>query len=163
MASGGVILMMEGAPHLRQMPDGTPCWCVSSVAMHEDWVHSPTCLTYRQMFDALRAEVADQPPPVHNDSPAIWDLVVADMVERNEVGTQRYGTPLQAFNGRKPLVDAYQEGLDLVVYLRARIREDEVRAVAIAGLLDLARSVEIDAGWDTSGYSLALEVIKVLG
>lgn len=31
--------------------------------------------------------------------------------------------PLQAHNGRDPLVDAYQEALDLVVYLRQAIEE----------------------------------------
>ena len=34
-----------------------------------------------------------------------------------------HGTPLQAHNGRDPLVDAYQEALDLAVYLRQAIEE----------------------------------------
>lgn len=38
-------------------------------------------------------------------------------------GRQKYGTPLTADNGRDPLVDAYQEALDLVVYLRQAIEE----------------------------------------
>lgn len=64
-----------------------------------------------------------QPDPIHNDLPAVWDLVVRDMNERNIEGTKKYGTPLQPFNGRDPLVDAYQEALDLVVYLRTAIYE----------------------------------------
>lgn len=67
--------------------------------------------------------VLDQPPPTPNDKPAVWGLVIADMHERDKVGRQRYGTPLQPHNGRDALVDAYQEGLDLVVYLRQRIEE----------------------------------------
>lgn len=67
--------------------------------------------------------VADQPPPVPSNRPAVWGLVMADMRERDAVGRARYGTPLQAFNGRDPLVDAYQEALDLVVYLRQAIEE----------------------------------------
>jgi hypothetical protein len=31
--------------------------------------------------------------------------------------------PLQAHNGRNALIDAYQEALDLVVYLRQAIEE----------------------------------------
>jgi hypothetical protein len=45
------------------------------------------------------------------------------MVARDHVGRARYGTPLQAHNGRDALVDAYQEALDLVVYLRQAIEE----------------------------------------
>lgn len=68
-------------------------------------------------------DIADQPPPVPNDRPSVWDLVIADMRERDGVGQARYGTPLQAHNGRDALVDAYQEALDLVVYLRQAIEE----------------------------------------
>lgn len=62
-------------------------------------------------------------PPTPNDRTPIWDLVVADMQERDRIGTGKYGTPLQAHNGRDALVDAYQEALDLVVYLRQAIEE----------------------------------------
>lgn len=67
--------------------------------------------------------IEDQQPPVPNESRPIWELVVEDMQERDQVGRQRYGTPLQAGNGRDALVDAYQEALDLVVYLRQAIEE----------------------------------------
>lgn len=67
--------------------------------------------------------IEDQPPPLPNDRPAIVDLVVADMIERKRIGIERYGTPLQPFNGRDSLVDAYQEALDLVMYLRQTIEE----------------------------------------
>lgn len=69
----------------------------------------------------------DQPAPIPNDTVAIWDLVIDDMRERHLVGVDRYGTPLQAFNGRNSLKDAYAEVLDLSVYLRQRIREDDLR------------------------------------
>lgn len=70
---------------------------------------------------------AEQPPPVKNDREPVWDAVVRDMVERNEVGKAKYGTPLQPFNGRDCLVDAYQEALDLVVYLKQAIIERDGR------------------------------------
>jgi hypothetical protein len=66
---------------------------------------------------------AEQPAPQANNSTPIWDLVIADMYERDHVGRQRYGTPLQANNGRDALIDAYQEALDLVVYLRQLIEQ----------------------------------------
>lgn len=51
----------------------------------------------------------------------------ADMRERDATGRARYGTPLQPFNGRRALVDAYQELLDAAVYLRQHLYELEGR------------------------------------
>jgi len=69
--------------------------------------------------------IQEQSAPQHSDRPAIWDLVIKDMNDRNEQGTAKYGTPLQAFNGRNALWDAYQEALDLCVYLRQKIEEEK--------------------------------------
>jgi hypothetical protein len=66
---------------------------------------------------------APQPPPNQNDEPIVWDLVIHDMRERDSLGTQKYHTHLQPFNGREALIDAYQEVLDLAVYLRQLIYE----------------------------------------
>lgn len=50
----------------------------------------------------------EQPAPLDGNAPATWDLVIAD-------------------NGRDHLVDAYQEALDLAVYLRAEIEKRKKR------------------------------------
>lgn len=85
----------------------------------------------------------EQPKPIAAERTPAWDLVIAyvkqvfppadeepivktilaDMAERDQVGRQRYGMPLTAFNGRDQLVDAYQEGLDYAVYLMAKLDE----------------------------------------
>lgn len=64
-----------------------------------------------------------EPAPIKNDNPAIWDLVMKDIRERDEYGQRKYNTRLQPFNGRDALIDAYQEALDLIVYLRQLIYE----------------------------------------
>ncbi len=64
-----------------------------------------------------------EPNPVLNESTPIWDLVILDMKARDNEGRKKYGTPLQAHNGRRPLVDAYQETLDLAVYIRQELEE----------------------------------------
>lgn len=64
-----------------------------------------------------------QPAPINTTGVAVWDLVMQDMQKRNEFGIKKYGTPLQAFNGRDVLQDAYEEALDLAVYLRQAIEE----------------------------------------
>lgn len=65
----------------------------------------------------------EQPLPVRNDRVAIQSLVRADLETREQVGISRYGTSLQAHNGRDALRDAYEEALDLACYLRQLIEE----------------------------------------
>lgn len=76
-------------------------------------------------LDVPKTPNTPQPAPEPNDHPHIVDLVVSDLVERKAMGMEKYKTPLQPFNGRKPLVDAYQELLDQCVYLRQRLYEDD--------------------------------------
>jgi len=64
-----------------------------------------------------------EPTPKKNTEPAVWDLVLIDMIERDSEGFRKYGTRLQPHNGRDVLTDAYQEALDLAVYLRQAIYE----------------------------------------
>ena len=59
--------------------------------------------------------------PKRTEEPSVHDLVAADIAERKAFGLEKYGTVLQAGNGRDHLVDAYQEALDLCCYLRAAI------------------------------------------
>ncbi len=61
--------------------------------------------------------------PTPNDGISIQMLVRADLHKRERVGRERYGTSLQAFNGRDALRDAYEEALDLACYLRQAIAE----------------------------------------
>ena len=51
---------------------------------------------------------------------------MTDLEQRRELGVSRYGTALQPFNGRDMLRDAYEEVLDLAVYLRGVIEERDV-------------------------------------
>ena len=67
--------------------------------------------------------VKEQPKPRVNDTTPIVDLVKIDLEERRRKGVETYGAPLQAWNGRDALVDAYEEALDLCCYLRQAIQE----------------------------------------
>jgi hypothetical protein len=53
----------------------------------------------------------------------IWPLVLADIEARVEAGQAKYGPVLQSHNGHDALMDAYQEAIDLVLYLRQLIEE----------------------------------------
>lgn len=67
-----------------------------------------------------------QPEPTPNNQPAIADLVIADMEARKQLGIDRYGAPLQAFNGRDGLNDLYEELLDGANYIRQVIEEQAI-------------------------------------
>lgn len=80
----------------------------------------------------------EQPLPRASNGPSMHDLVAADLTvlaggaaaaaalaRRKQVGLERYGQMLQAFNGRDAARDAREEVLDLLVYLRQVIEEGQ--------------------------------------
>ena len=71
-----------------------------------------------------REAIRDQPQPSGEGKPII-EMVVEDMIERSKKGERKYGEKLKANNGRDGLIDAYQEALDLTLYLRQEIEEDK--------------------------------------
>lgn len=98
---------------------------IEAMAKGRGFSHPKDTLLLVAEVRRLRASAAvkDQPAPSPNTSKPIWELVIKDMQERDLMGRERYGTPLQAHNGRDALTDAYQEALDLAVYLRQAIEE----------------------------------------
>lgn len=83
------------------------------------------------MTEKLKQREGDQPLPVVNDYPDIQSAVIADIETRRQVGISRYGVALQQFNGRDTVRDAYEEAMDLTIYLRSVIAErDDVEGVA---------------------------------
>lgn len=65
-----------------------------------------------------------QKKPKVNGHPRVVDLVRTDLDARLRAGIRTYGTPLQPFNGRSALRDAYEEALDLAIYLRQLLFEE---------------------------------------
>lgn len=53
----------------------------------------------------------------------LFEEVKKDLDERNQLGYQSYGGPMEPHDGRDALVEAYQEALDLVMYLKKAIVE----------------------------------------
>jgi hypothetical protein len=74
------------------------------------------------MSDAL---LRTQPAPAPNDRPLVRDVVIKDLTNLCEHRRVKYGTHLQPYNGRDALWDAYEEALDLCLYLRQALMERE--------------------------------------
>jgi hypothetical protein len=85
----------------------------------------PTNVGAVREIEILMADsfVDPQPASIPNGNPSIQDLVIVDLQRRKEQGQEKYGTVLQGFNGRDPLIDAYQEAIDLCQYLRQALFE----------------------------------------
>lgn len=93
-----------------------------------------------------------QPHP-KSDGRDLWPLVIDDMKDRDRLGKAKYGIGLRPHNGRNALIDAYQEVLDLSVYLRQEIEEQQT----LSDALDSLRKIP---GFEKSSLS---DVGKVLG
>jgi hypothetical protein len=57
-------------------------------------------------------------------------MVAEDLEARKQLGLKRYGSLLQPNNGRDNLQDAYEEVLDLCVYLKTEIEERRLRGTS---------------------------------
>jgi len=53
------------------------------------------------------------------------ELLIESTRKRAKMGKAKYGVYLTANNGRNPLVDAFQEALDQLVYLRQAIEDGD--------------------------------------
>lgn len=93
-----------------------PYPCCGGYSVHDG---RPACDDYRNP--------PPQPLPRPSPGPAVWDLVMADMRQRDAVGAARYGQRLVAHDGRDSVRDAYEEALDLACYLRKVLLERDGR------------------------------------
>lgn len=88
----------------------------------------------------MKQRPGDQPLPVPNEHPDIQSQVIADMEKRRKIGIERYGTALQPHNGRDSDLDAYEEAMNLTVYLKQRLVERTEDAI----LAQLFRRLVVD-------------------
>ena len=68
-------------------------------------------------------DVLEDPIAVAHDDAHMQ--VLHDFLARSNFGLAKYGTRLFTGNGRDALMDAYQEAIDLVMYLRQAVAEGE--------------------------------------
>lgn len=112
------VIVGENGEFTLAKPAPTPC-------KHETSIFTETMDGAKFYFcrNCGKSLPAEQPAPTPNAHPASWSLVIADMAQRDVFGASKYNTRLQPHNGRDTLTDAYQEALDLAVYLRTAIFE----------------------------------------
>lgn len=67
----------------------------------------------------------------------VWPVLMRDILERVNIGHNRYGTLLQSHNGRDPLVDLYEELIDALQYLKQLSMEREYEKEQMEKLFSL--------------------------
>jgi hypothetical protein len=72
----------------------------------------------------------DQPLP-SGGRECVQDRLIEAIRERRNLGVERYGQPLMTHNGRDALQDAWEEAVDLTVYLTQLRMEADDRAEAV--------------------------------
>lgn len=99
-----------------------------------------------------------EPAPTEGHGPSIHDLVVQDVLDRKAFGLRKYGVLLRIGDGRRHLVDAYQEALDLAVYLRQELARQGIdpNARRLASFM-------FDVGVLFAGVSIGLIIALILG
>lgn len=78
---------------------------------------------HRNPLHTVVVKEGEQDLPTITDGVFIQDEVKEYIDRRKEHGIKTYGTALQAFNGRDALRDAYEEAIDLVMYLAQMLVE----------------------------------------
>lgn len=58
-------------------------------------------------------------------SKQVWPLVIEDMFDRNQMGAEKYNRYLQTDCPDNMLQHAYEEALDLAVYLKTQIEKNK--------------------------------------
>lgn len=94
---------------------------------------------------ALDASAAAEQPMPTGDGELVIGKVHTDLDARAEEGLVRYGAYLRTYNGRDALLDAYQEALDLVMYLAQELMEREAGASLLSGYWKRRRAREKEA------------------
>jgi hypothetical protein len=82
----------------------------------------------------LKQRPGDQPLPTAGRE-CVQDRLIDEIRARRELGVQRYGSPLMTHNGRDALQDAWEESIDLAVYL-TQMRMERADTTEAVDLLD---------------------------
>jgi hypothetical protein len=96
-------------------------------------------------YESPESLVAPEPLPSKNELSFMWPNAIERIIEiakqRDEFGANKYGTRLQPFNGRDPLVDAFQEGLDQLVYIEQELFERPYKNAVIEAAINFSMNL----------------------
>lgn len=129
----GAEIVLEWLQRYQELNDCDPA-VVAAVSVHLGkmtvWPKKKTAdMPSEEEDDILspcqRSLASTPQPPPHGEGQIVVDVVINDLRKRSQMGLEKYGILLRTGNGRDPSWDAYQEALDLCMYLRQALLEKE--------------------------------------
>lgn len=105
--------------------------------------------------------MGNNPAPTKNDTEPIVIGVTRDIIQRAVESRAHYGTYLQAFNGRNAVQDAYEEAIDLTMYLKQMLVERKAMLEIIAQLIEALKEARTHiVAPPTSGTSYLAQIVN---
>lgn len=108
---------------------GTCTTCGNEIVFNEvvGWYHPRLLHDTHDAAPKSEAAIPEPAPAMSKKSEPVFQGVLDDIRAREAFGVNKYGQSLHTFNGRDALIDAYQEALDLVVYLKQILMERDAK------------------------------------
>jgi hypothetical protein len=94
---------------------------------------------------AFRQRPGDQPLPTEGQE-NVQDALIRHIEQRKALGIERYGRPLQTFNGRKAIKDLLEELLDGAAYAMQAEMEDAATQARIREVLNRVHATDASTG-----------------
>jgi len=94
------------------------------------------------MTESLRQRPGDQPLPTEGKL-NVQDALIRHIEQRRKLGIERYGRPLQTFNGRNAVLDLVEELLDGATYAMQVEMENKAVQARIHEALHLHRADDL--------------------
>ena len=103
-------------------------------------MYCKNCLRNADLCDcgSFTAAAKPEPKPTGNGE-IVLNEVIKDLLDRSKEGEKKYGTLLKTNNGRNALMDAYQEALDLCMYLKQCLMENSSMYVVESNDINITR------------------------
>lgn len=148
-----------------------PIEIVVEGADEEEGEESTTITPIEPTISLASDATVAEPRPIGGTGEPVFDEVIADMEARKAYGIHTYGEPLRTFNGRRMLVDAYQEAIDLALFVKGEIMERraiarrlasaEAEIEALAAQRDGMREMAITAARSNGALRSAIVALAV--
>ncbi|MGL5280955.1 MAG: hypothetical protein ACRC8W_04240 [Plesiomonas shigelloides] len=96
--------------------------CLFTDDLNDEYIDEG-CWQAVKIRNAQRDATLQPQPTPHGSGDPVLGMVLTDLTNRALAGKEKYGEPLKAHNGRNALQDAYEEALDMCMYLRQALEE----------------------------------------
>jgi hypothetical protein len=118
--AGYVSDLLEYSGEEMTVVDGDGMGFYTMAEDNGNWFWEDACFT-----DYVEKTACKQTTPPHEGKTKVLDYVVSDLQARAEMGKSKYGHYLETGNGRNALQDAYEEALDMCMYLKQKLLEED--------------------------------------